>query len=130
MDDRLSILYSRRSVRDYTSERIGQDDVRELLQAAMGGEHFPESGVFHLQGLQLSLEAKILLVHIDETEILQPYAFGDADRLMDEFLNGRGEFYDELFNRIPGSCPSQIGREQKKSQENENDPQPYSSDPV
>ncbi len=47
MDDRLSILYSRRSVRDYTSERIGQDDVRELLQAAMAAPSASNSKPWH-----------------------------------------------------------------------------------
>jgi nitroreductase len=35
MDSRLNIIFCRRSVRSYTSEPIGKDDIRSLMEAAM-----------------------------------------------------------------------------------------------
>ena len=62
--------------------------LQEFLQAAVCCEHFPKPGIFHPQGINLLLELKILLADIDEAEILQPDSFCNANRLMDELLNG------------------------------------------
>jgi nitroreductase len=35
MDDRLQIIFNRRSIRAYTDEEVSQDDIQSLLEAAM-----------------------------------------------------------------------------------------------
>ncbi len=47
MQERLSIIYSRRSVRSYTSEPVDQDDIHELMEAAMAAPSANNSKPLH-----------------------------------------------------------------------------------
>jgi nitroreductase len=60
MDERLSIIYARRSVRDYSTEPIGQEDVRELLQAAMAAPSANNSKPWHFVVVEDAAKLKAL----------------------------------------------------------------------
>ena len=79
----------------------GLSELEQSLEPFMGGQQFPVTAVFHEKRIVLLFQHAILLTNVYQIEIAQPNAFRGVHHLFDEFLNGRGQFDDQLFGRIP-----------------------------